>query len=72
MEISDDYKNLKYNLKWSDFKLKPKVKEKYNCKKNQSYNKDYYNQFYIDIVPEDKGMIMNKGVSHYCKSCYDN
>ena len=72
MEISDDYKNLKYNLKWSDFKLKPKVKEKYNCKKNQSYNKDYYNQFYIDIVPEDKGMIMNKGVSLYCKSCYDN
>jgi hypothetical protein len=72
MEISDDYKNLKHGLKWSDFRLNPKVRDKHNCKKNQYYNKDSYKQLYVDIVPEDKGMLMNKGVYLYCKSCYDN
>ena len=67
MNISDKYKNLKNNIYWEDFDLYPYVLKNYSSKNNR-----YYKQLCVDIVPEDRGPLMNEGVYIYCRSCYDN
>tara|TARA_B110000285_G_C14945430_1_gene524092 strand:+ start:24 stop:419 length:396 start_codon:yes stop_codon:yes gene_type:complete len=67
MYISDKYKNLKNGLYWKNFDLYPYIYEAFNTTKEI-----FYKQLCIDIIPDDNGILMNEGVSIYCKSCYDN